>query len=245
MKEAKEKLIKTGDHIYENKIKGLTAKIEKLDLELKKDEEKLKKEEKKIKEVKESVVILTMESKDMEESIRQIVDKLNAKGYKVKYASPGHNNLRKKEDHEPDGVYYGKLYSDARIMFDDKYDFPDAPKYWHWRDVDGCSYLDITPEKYDDKSNDTPNDAFTKWKDNYMNSLKSFVDSLPDNKGKKENEDDEVKESVNEFADNVIDSIYERMGLLDDMEDEISNYTESMTLNSNNTLLKELDNLLS
>ena len=61
----------------------------------------------------------------------------------------------------------------------------------------------------------------------------------------KENEDDEVKESVNEFADNVIDSIYERMGLLDDMEDEISNYTESMTLNSNNTLLKELDNLLS
>ena len=73
------------------------------------------------KEVKESVGILTMESKDMEESIRQIVDKLNAKGYKVKYASPGHNNLRKKEDHEPDGVYYGKLYSDARIMFDDKY----------------------------------------------------------------------------------------------------------------------------
>lgn len=245
LKEAKEKLIKTGDHIYENKIKGLTAKIEKLDSELKKDEEKLKKEEKKIKEVKESVGILTMESKDMEESIRPIVEKLNAKGYKVKYASPGHNNLRKKEDHEPDGVYYGKLYSDARIMFADKYDFPDAPKYWHWRDVDGCSYLDITPEKYDDKSGDTPNDAFTKWKDNYMNSLKSFVDSLPDNKGNKENEDDEVKESVNEFADNVIDSIYERMGLLDDMEDEISNYTESMTLNSDNTLLKELDNLLS
>lgn len=33
----------------------------------------------------------------MEDEIKPIVDKLNKKGYKVKYASPGHNKLRKKK----------------------------------------------------------------------------------------------------------------------------------------------------
>ena len=36
--------------------------------------------------------------KDMEAEIAPIVDMLEEKGYRVKYASPGHSKLRKKED---------------------------------------------------------------------------------------------------------------------------------------------------
>lgn len=233
LNEAEADYKKTGENIYSNKIKGLTAQIEKLDNEIKDGEKKLKKEEK---EITESA--LFTESKDMEPEIRPIVEKLNAKGYKVKYASPGHTKLRKQEDHEPDGVYYGKLYSDARVMFEDKYKFPDAPKYWHWRDVDDCSYLDISPIPYDSKSGDTPDEAFEKWKRNYMDSLKSFVDSLPNN-GK------EVTESVDDVSDeDMVEAIFEKMGLYDDLELSDEVVTESTILNSDNNLLKELDSLL-
>ena len=115
------------------------------------------------------------EAADMEDEIKPIVNKLNSKGYKVKYASPGHN-IRKKEDTDSNGIYYGRLYSDARIMFDKKYDF-EAPKYWMHREVDKCSYLDIIPVKYEDKYG-TPDEAFAKWKDSYMDSLREFADSL-------------------------------------------------------------------
>ena len=119
------------------------------------------------------------EAANMEDEIRPIVSNLNKKGYKVKYSSPGHIKLRKKEDKEPDGVYKGKLYSDARIMFDGKYKLPDAPKYWYFRNVDGCDYLDIEPITYNDKDG-TPDEAFAKWKDNYMASLKDWVNNLKD-----------------------------------------------------------------
>lgn len=177
------------------------------------------------------------EAANMEDEIKSIVDKLNSKGYKVKYASPGHRQLRKKEDAEPDGVYYGKLYSDARIMFEDKYSFHNAPKYWHWREVEGCSYLDITPISYN-KDDGTPDKAFADWKTNYMNSLKSFVDDL------KDNSDKDVKESVNKFAESFIEEMFERMGFNDDIE--ALNVNENITQESNsNDLIKELDNLLS
>lgn len=119
------------------------------------------------------------EAANMEDEIRPIVSTLNKKGYKVKYSSPGHIKLRKKEDKEPDGVYRGKLYSDARIMFDGKYKLPDAPKYWYFRNVDDCDYLDIEPITYNDKDG-TPDEAFAKWKDSYMASLKDWVNNLKD-----------------------------------------------------------------
>ena len=115
--------------------------------------------------------------KDMEAEIAPIVDMLEEKGYRVKYASPGHSKLCKKEDKEPDGVYKGKIYSDARIMFEEKYDFSGCPEGWHWREVDGCSYLDINEKTYDEKDG-TPNEAFDKWKKSYMNSLKNWVSDL-------------------------------------------------------------------
>lgn len=232
LKEAKESLEKSGEKIYENKVTGLTSKISKLKKEIEEDEKKAEKIEK---EVQESVML---EAKQMEDEIRPIVNTLEEKGYKVKYASPGHKNLRKKEDAEPDGVYYQKLYSDARIMFDDKYDFSDTPEGWHWREVDGCSYLDITPKSYKEEDG-TPDEAFTKWKNDYMSSLKEFVNKL------KSKGDSEKTESVDEFAESVINDIYDRMGILDDFEEMEESASEIPALDSGNTLLKELDSLLS
>ena len=237
---AKKKLNETGEKIYENKVKGLTAKLDKLKKELsekEKEAEKIQEKNKKDEEVKESVYEVIVEAANMEDEIKPIVDKLNEKGYKVKYASPGHKNLRKKEDKEPDGIYYSKLYSDARVMFADKYSFGDAPKYWHWRDVEGCSYLDITPLRYD-KKDGSQDEAFTKWKENYMNSLKTFVDGLKKN-------GEEVKESVDEFANSFIENVFESMGINDLENYEGLVVNESVVVeNSTENLLKELDELL-
>lgn len=139
------------------------------------------------------------EKADMEKEIKPIVDKLESKGYMVWYASPGHSSLRSKEDKEPDGVYKGKLYSDARIMFEKKYNFPEAPKHWKWREVDGCSYLDIVPGEYNDK-NGTPDEAFMKWKSEYMSSLVAWVEDLKENGS-------EVKESYEGDLDMMISNM--------------------------------------
>lgn len=143
---------------------------------------------------------MVQEKAGLEAEMKPVVDALNSKGFKVKYASPGHTKLRKKEDQEPDGVYKNKLYSDARIMFDGKYNMGKAPKYWHWRDVDGCDYLDITPEPYNEEDG-TPDEAFTKWKSKYMESLKNWVSDLGKEKKKKE---EDVKESFYDLMDDML-----------------------------------------
>lgn len=116
------------------------------------------------------------EAKDMEPEIKPIVDKLNSLGYQVKYASPGHKKLRKKEDKQKDGVYYGALYTDARVMFKEDYKFPSAPKGWKWRTVDKCDYLDVIPKKC---KADDGTEAFNSWKSEYMGNLKSWAFALP------------------------------------------------------------------
>lgn len=148
------------------------------------------------------------EAANIDSDIASIIAKFNRKGYKTKYSSAGHEHLRKKEDmHDPkpDGVYYGKLYTDARLMFDGDYKFPAAPKYWHWRKVDNCDYLDVTPIGYD-KKDGTPDQAFAKWKSLYLKSLDEFADSLPERKGAKESDDDVKEESTLS-----IDNQYEMM----------------------------------
>ena len=126
-----------------------------------------------------NIFYLLNEAANIEEEIKPIINELNRKGYKTKYSSPGHSKLRKKEDRFRDGNYYGKLYSDARIMFDGKYNFPSAPKYWMWKNVDGNDYLDIVPIEYDEEDG-TPDEAFNTWKKYYMDSLKNYVSSLKD-----------------------------------------------------------------
>ena len=231
LSEALDKLSETGEKMYENKVKGLTNKIEKLREEIKKEEEKVDKLQKES-ALTESVVL---EAREMEDEIKPIVEKLEAKGYKVKYASPGHRNLRKKEDKEPDGVYYDHLYSDARIMFEDNYNLSEAPEYWHFREVDGCTYLDISPLKYDEKKDGSPDKAFEKWKTNYMNSLKKYVDELPNRSEK------EVKESFND----MVDSIFESMDYDFDFDDEeITMESVDDSINVRDSILDELDRLL-
>lgn len=221
LEDANKKLEETGDRFYATKIKGLTKHIEKLNKEIqdgenqikeieKKNKAKKEEDEKKEKEIAESSGIeintdVTTEAVNMDDEIKPIVAEFNDLGYKVKYASPGHVHLRKKEDKEPDGVYHGKLYTDARIMFKNKYDFPLAPKYWFFRDVDGCSYLDVTPITYNpDKG--TPDEAFAKWKTDYMNTLKTFVKNLKPVNSKKK--DDEVEErTVYDYLDSLYNNI--------------------------------------
>ncbi len=145
-------------------------------------------------------LVVTLEAANIDAEIKPIIAELNRKGYKTKYSSAGHTKLRKKEDVGRDGVYYGKLYSDARIMFDDDYDFPKAPKHWVWKSVEGKDYLDIIPQTYDSKDG-TPDEAFAKWKANYMGTLRTWVDNLPE-KSKAEDKvivkDTKGREKVNE-----------------------------------------------
>jgi hypothetical protein len=154
------------------------------------------------------------EAANIDNDMKPIIEVLNQKGYKTKYSSAGHHGLRKKEDDKRDGVYYNKLYSDARIQFDQDYDFPPAPKYWCWKEVNGSKdYLDIIPEPYRD-SDGTPNEAFTKWKGKYMSTLKTWVDNLPD-KNKSDSEvvtadrkgRMQVQESLEEMYDDMMSSI--------------------------------------
>ena len=190
---ATEMFNETGDIRYEKKIKGLQNLISR-----KSNETSF------IPNIITSISDETYfdEAANMEDEIKPIVAEFERKGYQVKYASPGHRKLRKKEDKEPDGVFYGKLYSDARVMFDKKYDFPEAPKEWKWRLVDGCSYLDVKERSYSDNSI-TPDEAFSEWKKDYMNSLKEFVKSLKPIK-----EEKEVNESTTVDFDTLYDDIF-------------------------------------
>ena len=224
-REAIEQYKTTGKESYKVKVQGLNYLIDK--------------STENIKNMTESARAV-IEKANMEDEIKPIVDKLNKKGYKVKYASPGHNKLRKKEDKEPDGVYYGHLYSDARIMFKENYNFETAPDGWHWRLVDNCSYLDITPKVYNAKKDGTPDEAFAKWKAEYMKSLSDYVDQLEAKDDLVANPDENVEESVfNDEVDDTIDVMTE--SLVDDYLDDLLNISEST--HSSDDSLNEIDEL--
>ena len=224
-REAIEQYKTTGKESYKVKVQGLNYLIDK--------------STENIKNMTESARAV-IEKANMEDEIKPIVDKLNKKGYKVKYASPGHNKLRKKEDKEPDGVYYGHLYSDARIMFKENYNFETAPDGWHWRLVDNCSYLDITPKVYNAKKDGTPDEAFAKWKAEYMKSLSDYVDQLESKDDLVANPDENVEESVfNDEVDETIGVMTE--SLVDDYLDDLLNISEST--HSSDDLLDEIDEL--
>lgn len=150
---------------------------------------------------------ISEEAANIDPEIQTQIDKLNKKGYVTKYSSPGHDNVRIKPDSNKDGAYYGKLYNDARIMFADKYDFPEAPEGWFWRQVDGKSYLDIKPKSYN-KDMGNRDEVYKKWKDEYMNALDEWIDKLPDNTEKKSddepNDKDTENTTVKEFADDFL-----------------------------------------
>ena len=167
-----------------------------------------------------------LEAKKPDDGMMEILDTLNRKGYKTKYSCSGHKRSFK-EDRNDDGVINGKLTSGARIMFMDDYEFPDPPKHWGWKTVDGKDYLYVISVSHNADKIDSEK-AFDAWKNKYMASLKRWVDSLPDqaesdqvikNKAK---EEEDVTESVwrDLEADLTIES--EMDTLSRDLEDEIA-----------------------
>lgn len=248
LRKLQHKLKVQGDHDYDltDRIFNVKLKIDDLKKRISMTE-RLQKQKEAEKEDEDSV---KTEKANLDPEIEDVVDTLNKKGYKVKYASAGHTKLRKKEDRgdqdssgkasKADGVYKDHLYSDARIMFADKYDFgKNAPKYWHWRIVDGCSYLDISPLRYDEKDG-TPDEAFAKWKKDYMYNLRNYVDDLPENgeqskKDDKKDEEEETKESLDDYMDDI--NLFTE-SMMDEMDE---NSYDKLSINS---LLNEFDSLL-
>ena len=167
-----------------------------------------------------------LEAKKPDDGMMEILDTLNRKGYKTKYSCSGHKRSFK-EDRNDDGVINGKLTSGARIMFMDDYEFPDPPKHWGWKTVDGKDYLYVIAVSHNADKIDSDK-AFDAWKNKYMASLKRWVDSLPDqaeadqvikNKAK---EEEDVTESVWKELEAEL-TIKSEMDMLSrDLEDEIA-----------------------
>ena len=152
------------------------------------------------KELKESAEILEASKDDIDEDIRAIVDKLNRKGYKTKYSCSGHTKARIKEDGYRNGIYKGKLYTTARIVFDDDYKL-NPPKGWKIKTFDGkIGIYPVAPDY--NYSNGVPDDAFKKWKNEYMAELKMWVNGLPDKPGPTE-------ESVDDLLDDFSELLFE------------------------------------
>ena len=181
--------------------------------------------------LEESVSDYYSEAANIDKEIQEYIDRLNDKGYKTLYSSPGHQNIKAKEDPNKDGVYYGKIYNDARIMFDDKYNFGVAPKYWYWRQVDGKSYLDIIPITFS-RDKDSRDKQYSEWKKKYLKSLSDWIDELPDasDNGKKKDESDDSKgntedskttdkndtseEEVKDMEESVMSNLFASMGMI-------------------------------
>ena len=148
---------------------------------------------------KESVYYSEASKKDISIEMKDIVDVLNKKGYKTKYSSPGYINERFKRDGYRNGILNGDLYTSARVVFIKDYKIG-APPGWktnHFKDEhDGMGIYPV-PQNYKYKDGE-PNDAFEDWKENYMATLKEWVNNLPEKPGPKE-------ESYN---DSLIDDIY-------------------------------------
>lgn len=148
-------------------------------------------------------VIVIREAANIDPEIQAVIEVLNNKGYTTKYSSAGHTHLRKKEDKERDGVYYDRLYSDARIMFAGDYKFPAAPKHWVWKKVDDKDYLDIVPAKYNPDKDGSPDKAFENWKAKYMETLRTWADNLPN---RVKSDKDEVKTKDKKGRDVTVES---------------------------------------
>ena len=167
-----------------------------------------------------------LEAKKPDDGMMEILDTLNRKGYKTKYSCSGHKRSFK-EDRNDDGVINGKLTSGARIMFMDDYEFPDPPKHWGWKTVDGKDYLYVIAVSHNADKIDSDK-AFDAWKNKYMASLKRWVDSLPDQEDAdkiiktKAKDEEDVTESVWKELEAEL-TVESEMDLLSrDLEDEIA-----------------------
>ena len=142
--------------------------------------------------ISEVTEFVSFEAANIDDDIKPILNILNRKGYITKYSCSGHENTRIIHDRDRNGVYNGKLYTTARITFDKIYDFPSIPDRWRVSNKDGKTSIYSNPYSYGEHQG-TPNQAFPKWKEMYMATLKSWAEALP-KVGEKKPE--VIKESV-------------------------------------------------
>ena len=136
---------------------------------------------------------------DIDSDIADVIKKLNDLGYRTKYSCSGHVNARFKKDIYKDGVLNDHLYTTARIVFADDYKLK-PPAGWVLKDFDDGFGIYPEPKRF--KFTDgNPIMAFDTWKDEYMKSLKEWVDSLDEKPGPKE----EVKKES--FLDSYLNDI--------------------------------------
>ena len=207
----------------EKRMRGWGTVLSKATKELKEVEDSL---EDRKDALTEAAMILEAK-RNISEEIKPIVDIFNKKGYKVKYASPGYVDERKKNDRDKDGVYYGKTYSTARVMFDGPYTLPTPPEGWHIREVDGCTYLDVNPKNVDKPDREDLQEIH----DELLASLQKFAEDLEPYESDKvsDTKEDVVGAPTNESFDfdNMIDSV-EDINMDDSRYKEERAYTESM-----------------
>ena len=154
---------------------------------------------------------VTMEtSKDIDDDIQSVVDILNKKGYKTVASCSGHTKSRIKEDVYKDGIYHNKLYTTARIVFADDFKL-NPPKGWKVKNFDGkVGIYPVTPSYSYSKG--MPDDAFDKWKADYMSELKLWANGLGEKPGPEETKTESVDEFMvsifgESFKDNVGNAI--------------------------------------
>ena len=112
------------------------------------------------------------------DEIEPIVKILEGKGYRVKYASPGYVDGRFANDANKDGVINSKMVSTGRIIFEKDYKFPSTPKRWGWKFLrNGFKALYVKPfaNDYDKPTSEN----IRKWHDEYIDSIKTWAESLP------------------------------------------------------------------
>ena len=117
--------------------------------------------------------------KSVPDKIEPMVKKLENKGYKVKYSSPGYSNTKFDNDRNKDGVINGKLVSTGHVVFEKNYHFDNTPQGWEWKVLhNGFKALYVKPYTYNEK-NGSEKEAFDKWQSFYLSGLSDWIDKLP------------------------------------------------------------------
>ena len=223
--ESEKEFMADSNPTNEKKMRGYGALLSKAEKELKDTEDSLNAKKDKLTAME---AVILEGKRNISPEIKPIVDIFNKKGYKVKYASPGYSSERKKNDRDKDGVYYGKTYSTARVMFDGPYSLPTAPDGWHIREVDGCTYLDVNP-----KSANKPSDKDLQERhDELLASLQKYAEDLEPYKSDKVSDTSEdtigvAKESFDIDFDSFIESV-DNVEIDGNILKDEKAYTESM-----------------
>lgn len=118
---------------------------------------------------------------DIPDMIEPEVKKLEAKGYQVKYASPGHENTTFKNDKNDDKIINGKYRSTGRIIFSRNYNFKNTPKGWEWKSIDNGEKkaLYVKPYTYNEELG-SKEQVFKRWREFYLKSLVDWIEELPE-----------------------------------------------------------------